>query len=98
MRPCVLRDREISGETGRASLPVPQTGGMSRNNVVLVARSARRGWFVLGPADADEEWNREWIDEQLCRCAGTGMRKAKALMVAFELQRQWNTEYGVREI
>lgn len=71
---------------------------MSRNNVILIARSNNRGWFVLGPADADVEWNREWVEDQLARCAGRGTRKSKALLLAFELQRQWNAEYGVREI
>ena len=71
---------------------------MSRNNVILVVKSTKRGWFVLGPADADTEWNKDWALDQLERCKGNGFRKSKALMIAFDLQRQWDTEYGVKEV
>ena len=72
---------------------------MSRNNVLLVVRFRdRRGWYVFGPADADEEWNDEWVRDRVDRCRGAGMTWSAALRVAHALQRQWDTEYGVREM
>ena len=51
---------------------------------------------MIGPVDADTEWDNVWVSEQVARCAGRGTTQARALVTAFQLQRQWETEYGVR--
>lgn len=70
---------------------------MSRNDVLLVVkRRPHRGWYVIGPVDADAEWSEEWVGDEVARCAGKGTTLARAFVTAFRLQRQWETEYGVR--
>ena len=72
---------------------------MSRNNVIVVANfRRRRGWFVIGPLDIDGEYNSDYVSDKVDRCQGIGHSRGKALLLAFDLQKQWNTEYGVREM
>ena len=71
---------------------------MSRNNLILVAHTARRS-YVLPNVNADTEWNKEFAmsevqkaDRKYCH------KRSRALLLAHDIQNRLDTEYGVREI
>lgn len=71
---------------------------MSRNNLILVAHTARRS-YVLPNLNADTEWNKEFAmsevekaDRKYCH------KRSRALLLAHDIQNRLDTEYGVREI
>jgi hypothetical protein len=75
---------------------------MSRNNLILVVRDRRR-WpermYVFRDVNADTEWNtkfaRRQIDSGLYRYTRD---RSLALVIAHNMQREINSEYGVREL
>ena len=69
---------------------------MSRNDVVVVARH-RGKFYVLGPLNADEQWNVDYVRTLLSTSKFTRER-GKALVIAHDMQGKLGTEYGVREL
>ena len=71
---------------------------MSRNNVIIVVRHERR-YYVLCNLNADTEWNREYCIWRIEKGdVPSKSRRAQALLLAHNLQRIADTEYGVREL
>ena len=71
---------------------------MSRNNVILVAR-VRGRYFVLPRLNADTQWNAEYV-RQRAEMAGqlSTLSRARALVLAHNMQARMQCEHGVREI
>lgn len=71
---------------------------MSRNNLIGVVRY-KRMYYVMSDLNADTEWNYaacvQYIHTQRAVCK---KRRASALLIAHNIQKQIDTEYGVREI
>ena len=85
---------------------------MSPNNLILVAHVREGGTgnnrrsYVFPNADADLHWTEAWAarriwgNESLHRRPPllVRRRRAQALVLAHDLQRRMQTEYGVREV
>lgn len=72
---------------------------MSRNNLIAVTR--RRGrYYVLARINADEQWDRAYCRRQIDanRVKRWKSSRADALVLAHDLQKKYETEYGVREV
>ena len=69
---------------------------MSRNNVLVVAKLKGR-FAVIGPLNADTEWNEAFVRAAL-RGARYTRDRGKALIRAHDRQRRLDTEYGVCEM
>ena len=69
---------------------------MSRNNLILVV-SVKGRYYVIPDVCADTEWNVRYAYGVL-----KGRRymrdRGKALILAHDMQRRQQTEYGVREL
>ena len=72
---------------------------MSRNDLIAVVRHEHL-YYVLANLNADEQWSRTYCIEQIV--AGLSHKgyvsRARALIVAHNLQKRFDTEYGVREL
>jgi hypothetical protein len=70
---------------------------MSRNDVILVIRSHRR-YYVAAYVNADTEWNVEYARRVVDTSGGWVRSRARALVLAHDMQRRDESEYGVREL
>ena len=75
---------------------------MSRNNVIVVARikdtDNRNKYYVLHDLNADTEWNEDWLAKKITETEKFTPSRAKALIMAHNIQNKIKTEYGVHEI
>ena len=75
---------------------------MSKNNLIIVAKDARVKdnikYYVFHDVNADNEWNSKFIKEQMENTSKYTRNRGKALIMAHNIQRKIDTEYGVREM
>jgi hypothetical protein len=70
---------------------------MSRNNVIVVVEYFGR-YYVLVNINADKPWTSpNWL-RRVIRHRPFVKTRARALVLAHDLQRRCDTEYGVREV
>ena len=71
---------------------------MSRNDLIGVVRYKRR-YYVLAGLNADTEWNYDACASRIeNEMPPHQMKRWQALVRAHNMQRQDESEYGVREI
>ena len=71
---------------------------MSRNNVILVASYNNR-YYVFNRLNADTEWNTDYVHNRIKNeDLKYTKHRAKALVIAHDYQKKYDTEYGVHEI
>lgn len=70
---------------------------MSRNNLILVAHTARRS-YVLVDVNADTEWNQQFARGAIQTATKYCVKRSRALLLAHNIQNRLETEYGVREV
>ena len=72
---------------------------MSRNNLILVIYDKyRKKYYVVKDVNADTEWSIEgatYLVQKGMRCT---RNRGSALILAHDIDRKLQTEYGVREI
>ena len=70
---------------------------MSRNDVTLVVEHRGR-YYVLARVCADTQWNEEYARARTARMSRSTRHRARALVLAHDIDRRLQSEYGVREL
>lgn len=70
---------------------------MSRNDVILVIRCGRR-YYVAPYVNADTQWNLEYARHVVNTYDRWVPSRARALVLAHNMQARDESEYGVREL
>lgn len=74
---------------------------MSRNNVIIVARikdeNNRNKYYVFPDLNADEQWAEVYIKKKIAESDKFTPSRAKALVMAHNIQNKLKSEYGVHE-
>ena len=70
---------------------------MSRNNLIAVVRHNGR-YYVLPDLNADTEWDPNTCILKFDRHTHKKKHRGAALIIAHDIQRELDTEYGVREL
>ena len=76
---------------------------MSRNNVIVVAASRNNlkkdlRYYVFFDLCMDTEFTEDYIREMVTLTNKSTKDRGKALIIAHDVQKKIETEYGVREI
>lgn len=73
---------------------------MSKNDVILVVADRRSNityYYVLFNVCADTGWNEQYAKQQISKMKKFTTSRSKALVLAHDLQKKINSEYGVQE-
>tara|TARA_B100001769_G_C21559679_1_gene318210 strand:- start:250 stop:465 length:216 start_codon:yes stop_codon:yes gene_type:complete len=69
---------------------------MSRNNIIYVAK--KQDWYYVIYCDCADNNSTEFCENAIMKMTKKTSKRAKALILAHNIQKKKDTEYGVFEI